>query len=40
MKRIDWELHEPKDNLTKEDEEIIFQMLEKMNIRPDKKEEK
>ena len=36
MTKTDWELHEPKDNLTKEDEEIVCEMLEKMNIRPDK----
>lgn len=38
MTKIDWELQEPKDNLTKEDEEIVFQMLEKMKDKPDKKE--
>ena len=37
MTRTDWELHEPKDGLTKEDEEVIFQMLEKMKKEPDKK---
>ena len=38
MTRTDWELQEPKDNLTKEDEEVVFQMLEKMKNKPDKKE--
>lgn len=36
MTRTDWELQEPKGNLTEEDEEVVFQMLISMPAKKEK----
>lgn len=36
MEEQDWEIHEPKDGLSVEDEEVILKMLKKMSIRKEK----
>ena len=36
MNQEDWEIHEPKDGLSAEDEEVILKMLKKMSRNKEK----
>ena len=40
MKRTDWELHEPKDGFTREEEDIVFKMMVAMPVEIKKQKEK